>query len=97
VSTSAEVQAWRAVQLIMTFTLVSVVYAAAVAKPGHGNCAPLAIGFTLFASAFVGACPPDLPLQQRFNLSFATLTFISAYADFANVPTPQSHTCGAGT
>ena len=43
-----------AVQLIMTFTLVSVVYAAAVAKPGHGNCAPLAIGFTLFASAFVG-------------------------------------------
>jgi hypothetical protein len=42
----------------MTFTLVSVVYAAVVAKPGHGNCAPLAIGFTLFASAFVGARKP---------------------------------------
>ena len=50
-------------QLIMTFTLVSVVYATAVAKPGHGACAPLAIGFTLFASAFVGArlraAPPN--------------------------------------
>lgn len=42
-------------QSIMTFTLVMVVYATAVTKPGHGNIAPLAIGFTLFASAFVGA------------------------------------------
>ncbi|KAK9831439.1 hypothetical protein WJX81_004683 [Elliptochloris bilobata] len=42
---------WEA---IMTFTLVMVVYATAVTKPGHGNIAPLAIGFTLFASAFVG-------------------------------------------
>lgn len=33
---------------------VQVVYATAVTKPGHGNMAPLAIGFTLFASAFVG-------------------------------------------
>lgn len=41
-------------ELFMTFTLVSVVYATAVTKPGHGNIAPLAIGFTLFASAFVG-------------------------------------------
>lgn len=31
-----------------------VVYATAVTKPGHGSMAPLAIGFTLFASAFVG-------------------------------------------
>ena len=38
----------------MTFTLVSVVYATAVSKPGHGVAAPLAVGFTLFASAFVG-------------------------------------------
>ena len=44
---------WEA---IMTFTLVSVVYATAVSKPGHGVAAPLAIGFTLFASAFVGEC-----------------------------------------
>ncbi|KAK9915252.1 hypothetical protein WJX75_006761 [Coccomyxa subellipsoidea] len=41
-------------ETIMTFLLVSVVYATAVTKPGHGNMAPLAIGFTLFASAFVG-------------------------------------------
>lgn len=59
----------------MTFTLVSVVYAAAVAKPGHGNCAPLAIGFTLFASAFVGALKPDVPLSQMScSLSLAAMT-----------------------
>ena len=34
---------------------LQVVYATAVTKPGHGSMAPLAIGFTLFASAFVGA------------------------------------------
>lgn len=39
----------------MTFVLVSVVYATAVTKPGHGSHAPLAIGFTLYASAAVGA------------------------------------------
>ena len=33
---------------------LQVVFATAVTKPGHGNIAPLAIGFTLFASAFVG-------------------------------------------
>ena len=34
--------------------MLQVVFATAVTKPGHGNIAPLAIGFTLFASAFVG-------------------------------------------
>ncbi len=52
-------------QMIMTFTLVSVVYAVAVAKPGHGPCAPLAIGFTLFASAFVGG---GLPAALRTSV-----------------------------
>ena len=33
---------------------LQVVFATAVTKPGHGSIAPLAIGFTLFASAFVG-------------------------------------------
>ena len=41
-------------ECIMTFVLVSVVYATAVTKPGHGSLAPLAIGFTLYASAAVG-------------------------------------------
>eukprot|EP00884_Botryococcus_braunii_P020381 jgi/Botrbrau1/7026/Bobra.0165s0051.1 len=49
--TTGQLWWWEA---IMTFTLVSVVFATAVTKPGHGNIAPLAIGFTLFASAFVG-------------------------------------------
>ncbi len=51
--TAREARAGRA-QTIMTFTLVMVVYATAITKPGHGNIAPLAIGFALFASAFVG-------------------------------------------
>lgn len=47
----------------MTFLLVMTVYAAAVAKPGHGNTAPLAIGLSLYAAAISGACcryPPSL-------------------------------------
>lgn len=43
-------------ELIMTFVLVSTVYAVAVTKPGHGNIGPLAVGFSLFASAFIGEC-----------------------------------------
>jgi aquaporin TIP len=39
----------------MTFLLVMTVYAAAVAKPGHGNTAPLAIGLSLYAAALTGA------------------------------------------
>ena len=41
-------------ECIMTFVLISVVYATAVTKPGHGSMAPLVIGFTLYASAAVG-------------------------------------------
>ncbi|KAI7845299.1 hypothetical protein COHA_001142 [Chlorella ohadii] len=41
-------------ELVMTFVLVSVVYAVAISKPGHGNIGPLAVGYTLFASAFIG-------------------------------------------
>ena len=37
-----------------TFLLVMTVYAAAVAKPGHGNTAPLAIGLSLYAAALTG-------------------------------------------
>lgn len=48
-------------ELIMTFVLVSTVYAVAVTKPGHGNIGPLAVGFSLFASAFIGkqSCTSD--------------------------------------
>jgi hypothetical protein len=41
-----------------TFLLVMTVYAAAVAKPGHGNTAPLAIGLSLYAAALTGEHPP---------------------------------------
>jgi aquaporin TIP len=41
-------------QVFMTFLLVMTVYASAVAKPGHGNTAPLAIGLSLYAAALTG-------------------------------------------
>ena len=42
---------WEAV---MTFVLVSVVYAVAVGEPSFGNVGPLAVGLSLFAMVFAG-------------------------------------------
>ena len=50
-------------ELIMTFVLVSTVYAVAVTKPGHGNIGPLAVGFSLFASAFIGEHHHTMPCR----------------------------------
>jgi glycerol uptake facilitator-like aquaporin len=66
--TNSDVFGW---EVMMTFLLVMTVYAAAVAKPGHGNTAPLAIGLSLYAAAISGAasnmrpcarCHQSLPL-----------------------------------
>jgi len=38
----------------MTFTLISVVYACGIAKPGHGSMTPLAVGLSLVACAGAG-------------------------------------------
>jgi glycerol uptake facilitator-like aquaporin len=43
------------VQVIMTFTLISVVYACGIAKPGHGSMTPIVVGFSLVACAGAGA------------------------------------------
>lgn len=51
-------------EVFMTFLLVITVYAAAVAKPGHGNTAPLAIGLSLYAAALTGE-------QQRIRVACA--------------------------
>lgn len=50
-TTWGEVFGW---EMMMTFLLVMTVYASAVAKPGHGNTAPLAIGLSLYAAAISG-------------------------------------------
>lgn len=39
---------------VMTFTLISCVYACGVAKPGHGSHTPLAVGLALFCCAGSG-------------------------------------------
>ena len=38
----------------MTFVLVAVVYAVAIGSPKFSETGPLAVGFALWASAFVG-------------------------------------------
>jgi hypothetical protein len=72
--TNAQIFGWEA---LMTFTLISVVYACGVAKPGHGSFTPLAVGLSLVACAgaggwpgALGGCDPDpgggvcMPAQQ---------------------------------
>eukprot|EP00878_Enallax_costatus_P000143 GHUV01000186.1.p1 GENE.GHUV01000186.1~~GHUV01000186.1.p1 ORF type:complete len:303 (+),score=50.80 GHUV01000186.1:123-1031(+) len=41
-------------EVVMTFTLISVVYACGVAKPGHGSFTPLVVGLSLVACAGTG-------------------------------------------
>lgn len=47
-----EVFGW---ELILTFVLVYVIYAVAVAEPGHGNVGPLVIGLTVWVGTEAGA------------------------------------------
>jgi len=49
--TDQQVQWW---ECIMTFTLISCVYACGVAKPGHGSHTPLVVGLALFCCAASG-------------------------------------------
>ena len=41
-------------ETIMTFVLVSVVYAVAVGEPSFGNIGPWAVGLSLFSMVFAG-------------------------------------------
>jgi len=50
--TKSQLFGWEA---LMTFTLISCVYACGVAKPGHGSHTPLAVGLALLACAGTGA------------------------------------------
>lgn len=50
--TRAQAFGWEA---LMTFTLISCVYACGIAKPGHGSFTPLAVGLALVACAGTGA------------------------------------------
>ena len=50
-------------ELTMTFLLVAVVYAVAIGKPNFVETGPLAVGFALWASAFVGQLPYPVDCQ----------------------------------
>jgi glycerol uptake facilitator-like aquaporin len=49
--TTAQLFGW---EVVMTFVLISVVYACGIAKPGHGSFTPLVVGLTLTACAGTG-------------------------------------------
>jgi glycerol uptake facilitator-like aquaporin len=49
--TNGQIFAW---ELVMTFTLISCVYACGVAKPGHGSHTPYAVGLALLCCAGSG-------------------------------------------
>ena len=42
-------------ETVMTFVLVSVVYAVAIGEPSFGVMGPFAVGLALFAMVFAGA------------------------------------------
>ena len=44
-------------ETVMTFVLVSVVYAVAIGEPQFGVVGPFAVGLSLFAMVFAGAPP----------------------------------------
>ena len=45
---------------IATFALVYILYAVAVARPGHGSIGPLALGLTIFALISAGELPSTI-------------------------------------
>ncbi len=47
-------------EFVMTFLLVAVVYAVAIGKPSFTETGPLAVGFALWCSAFVGGFTASL-------------------------------------
>ena len=76
-------------ETVMTFVLVSVVYAVAVGEPSFGNVGPYAVGLSLFSMVFAGQlavfcllgnCSIDLQQQapsmlRRFSTNICTRAF----------------------
>lgn len=50
-------------EIIMTFVLVSVVYAVAIGEPSFGVVGPFAVGLSLFAMVFAGNTHACMCLQ----------------------------------
>ena len=70
----------------MTFLLVAVVYAVAIGKPSFNETGPLAVGFALWASAFVGRSVKSNPVDYIIKaigkwtcMVFAALAWSHAY------------------
>lgn len=60
-------------ETVMTFVLVSVVYAVAIGEPSFGVMGPFAVGLALFAMVFAGKCShiqPELSVIDVLRLAF---------------------------
>lgn len=66
-------------ETIMTFVLVSVVYAVAIGEPSFGNMGPFAVGLALFAMVFAG----DMLLLE------CLIAWVSSLSVFR----PNTHAC----
>ena len=63
-------------ELVLTFVLIYVIYAVAIASPGHGNMGPLAAGLTVLVAWEVGTCCMHVYLIAR-----ALVRWIVAFAE----------------
>ena len=79
----------------MTFLLCTVVYAVAISKPGFGVMGPLVVGYTLFASAFIGGPFTGAALNPARVLGPALVYNCYWWAPGARQP--QTAPCGGGT
>ncbi len=66
-------------ETVMTFVLVSVVYAVAIGEPSFGVMGPFAVGLALFAMVFAGK------LASVFNRACYSLAHRTYTLDFAVV------------
>ena len=65
-------------ETVMTFVLVSVVYAVAVGEPSFGNVGPYAVGLSLFSMVFAGQLSAFIALTAFSAVeAFAVLSYNS--------------------
>jgi hypothetical protein len=76
-------------EVVMTFTLISVVYACGVAKPGHGSFTPLVVGLSLVACAGTGA------LWLAASEDFVRVCAVSCCAPAARFVCPEDANAAA--
>lgn len=65
-------------ETVMTFVLVSVVYAVAIGEPSFGVMGPFAVGLALFAMVFAGKPSPPKPSPPLVHVLPAKLCLVAS-------------------